>query len=73
MKYFKFTIRNFKEFVLADHYLRTSEMSREELTLYGKELVDEFLISRGCEESAKELGIFVLYKEITQAEYEEEL
>ena len=73
MKYFKFTIKNFKDLEIIDNYLKTSETSEEELALYGEELVDEFLRFRGYEESAKELGLFTSYKEITQIEYEEEL
>jgi hypothetical protein len=73
MKYFKFTIKNFKDLEIIDNYLKTSETSEEELALYGQELVDEFLSSRGYDESAEEMGLFASYKEITQTEYEEEL
>ena len=72
MKYYKFTIKT-KQLEIIDNYLKTSETSEEELALYGQELVDEFLSSRGYDESAEEMGLFASYKEITQTEYEEEL
>ena len=72
MKYYKFTIKT-KQLEIIDNYLKTSETSEEELALYGQELVDEFLSSRGYDESAEEMGLFASYKEITQIEYEEEL
>ena len=72
MKYYKFTIKT-KQLEIIDNYLKTSETSEEELALYGQELVDEFLSSRGYDESAEEMGLFASYKEITKTEYEEEL
>ena len=72
MKYYKFTIKT-KHLEIIDNYLKTSEISEEELALYGEELVDEFLSLRGYDESAEELGLFATCKEITQIEYEEEL
>ena len=72
MKYYKFTIKT-KQLEIIDNYLKTLETSEEELALYGQELVDEFLSSRGYDESAEEMGLFASYKEITQTEYEEEL
>ena len=72
MKYYKFTIKDFKDLEIIDNYLETSETSEEELALYEQELVDEFLSFRGYE-STKGLGFFAEYKEITQREYEEEL
>ena len=72
MKYYKFTIKT-KQLEIIDNYLKTSETSEEELALYGQELVDEFLSSRGYDESAEELGLSADYKEITKTEYEEEL
>lgn len=73
MRYFKFTIKDFKDLEIIDNYRRTSETSDEELALYGQEVIDCYLGFHGYEESAEELGFSISYKEITEREYEEEL